>query len=108
MPSEFVLDLVFVRQQSAEAPFAAAIEDEVCRLFSGRGSWHTETKREEGLDIAVVAVNGLAAWDTEDDVLDYMDARMQSDCWNWLNGYHLKVIAKEDAGSCRCKKRGSS
>ncbi|MCZ8515270.1 hypothetical protein O9H85_23215 [Paenibacillus filicis] len=93
-----------MREHTPESPMTGIIELELQQMFAGRATWHTVTKRDQDLDISVVEIKGLAAWSNEDEVLDYVETRMQSDCWEWLNGYQVNVILKEDAGSCRWKK----
>lgn len=105
MPSEFAFDAVFIRETGcSRVRFGETIELELRRMFGEWASWHAETKREQGLEIAVVEMKGLSPWSSEDEAIEGLESRMESECWDWLNGYRLRVIPKEDAGPCRCIK----
>ncbi|OXM87556.1 hypothetical protein [Paenibacillus rigui] len=110
MPCEFQMDLCFIREHTP-SPFQTVIAGQLNRLFTGRGTWYIDYRVEDGLDIAVAEVKGLAAWETEDEVLRYveenasMDLEAEADCWNHLQGYQLKVSPKVDAGCCRLQTR---
>ncbi|KRF04162.1 hypothetical protein ASG89_22555 [Paenibacillus sp. Soil766] len=106
MPSEFTLDLCFIREH-AQSPFYTIIEQQMSELFVGKGTWYVDLREQEGLDIAVAEVKGLAIWESEADVLRYIEAHTGSglpaeqDCWVHLQGYQVKVMPKADAGCCR-------
>jgi len=111
VPSEFAVDLCFIRAYG-ENPVSmrTEIEAELTRIFALSGTWFMEvsrSKEEAGreLEIAVVQVQGLSHWKTEQEVLDDLEGRMESECWSWLNGYRMAVIPKEDAGPCAMKPR---
>ncbi|HUC91676.1 MAG TPA: hypothetical protein VMS09_06530 [Paenibacillus sp.] len=105
MPSEYQFDLCFIRQADDTGFFHAEIERELRRLFDGEAKWAVDRKRQGELDIAVAEINGLSAIGTEEEWMDAFEARALSDCWQWLNGYRLEVIPKEDAGCCRVKRQ---
>lgn len=108
VPSEFQMDLCFIHNVGDANRFVTEIRREMERLFHSGARWYLDSKKVEQLDIAVVEVSGLTVLDSEEEVLQDLEARMDSDCWDWLNGYRLAVIPKEDAGSCRLhRKRGS-
>ncbi|UUZ85035.1 hypothetical protein LJK88_16455 [Paenibacillus sp. P26] len=107
MPSDFAMDLCFIRKMRPEAPMADSIEQELQRIFAGRACWHTDTKRERDLEVSVVEIKGLAEWHSEDEALRFVEARMQSDCWEWLCGFRVKVTQQEDAGASCWQKRGA-
>ncbi|UJF33840.1 hypothetical protein [Paenibacillus hexagrammi] len=112
MPCEFSLDLCFIREHAPE-PFQDVIEGELRKLFAGRGTWYIDCRKEAGLDIAVAEVKGLAAWESEEEVLRYIEDFRESsrdtvpvqDCWDHLQGYQVQVTPKIDAGCCRLQKR---
>ncbi|OAS13450.1 hypothetical protein [Paenibacillus oryzisoli] len=112
MPSEFALDLCFIREH-AQSPFYMIIEQQMSELFAGKGTWYVDHREQEGLDIAVAEVKGLSTWESEDDVLSYIEEYAGSglpaelDCWIHLQGYQVKVMPKADAGCCRLKKEAS-
>ncbi|MFD0698181.1 hypothetical protein ACFQZT_29325 [Paenibacillus sp. GCM10027628] len=109
MPSEYALNLCFIREHT-ESLFLTAIDKELYRLFAGKGTWYIDEREESGLDIAVAEVKGLAAWASEDEVILYIEENMlpvsipDSECWEHLQGYQVKVSPKADAGCCRLKK----
>ncbi|MDD9267091.1 hypothetical protein ACFPES_08660 [Paenibacillus sp. GCM10023248] len=109
MPSEFALDLVFIREHT-DTPFYTVIDNQISALFTGKGNWYIDLREDEGLDIAVVELKGMGAWDNENELLSYIDDRVPYDsssdisCWNHLHGYQVKVSPKVDAGCCRLKK----
>ncbi|KRE70463.1 hypothetical protein [Paenibacillus sp. Soil750] len=109
MPSEFALDLCFIREH-AQSPFYTIIEQQLNELFAGKGTWYIDLREQEGLDIAVAEVKGLAIWESEEEILNYIEKYTISgepsehDCWNHLQGYQVKVSPKADAGCCRLKK----
>ncbi|MCS7461523.1 hypothetical protein N0M98_15330 [Paenibacillus doosanensis] len=110
MPTEFALDLCFIREHG-QLPLPTLIDRELQKLFAGRGSWYIDFKVKEGLDIAVAEVKGLGTWETEDELLQYIEESMEQDSdsaedsWEYLQGYQVKVWPKIDAGSCRIKTR---
>ena len=104
MPSEYMLDLCFIRPAADTDRFHAEIEAEMERVAGKSGTWYAERKRQDRLDLSIVQMNGLTALQTEDEVKRQLEARMTSDCWEWLSGYRLTVIPKEDAGCCSMKR----
>lgn len=104
MPSEFMLDLCFIRPATENPDFFLEIETEIRALFQDSGTWYVDGKTADGLDIATVEINGLSHWETEDNVIAYVETRMTSECWNWLQGYKLRVVPKEDVGPCERKR----
>ncbi|MNG08878.1 hypothetical protein D3C84_922660 [compost metagenome] len=109
MPSEFALDLCFIREHT-ETPFYTMIDNQISALFAGKGNWYIDLREDKGLDIAVVEVKGMGAWVNEDEILSYIEERAQfaptsdSSCWTHLHGYQVMVSPKVDAGCCRLKK----
>ncbi|TYP71762.1 hypothetical protein BCM02_10940 [Paenibacillus methanolicus] len=74
------------------------------KLFAG-ASIEIETSLEDGLDVAVVRANGLAAWRSEAELMDWLDDKLPESWWIWLAGIKAAVIPKADYGPCRLKKR---
>ena len=72
MPSEFSLDLCFIREH-AQSPFSTIIEQQLNELFAGKGTWYVDLREQEGLDIAVAEVKGMAIWESEEEVLSYIE-----------------------------------
>lgn len=107
MTCEYQANLCFVRPGDwGDAVLAEEVAALARKLFPG-ASVDVSAAREEGLDVAVARVNGLAAWQTEEQLLDWLDARLPEEWWIWLSGYTVEVMPKVDAGPCRLKKRGA-
>ncbi|MBO9599802.1 MAG: hypothetical protein J7559_18515 [Cohnella sp.] len=108
MPSEYQLDLVFIRDDGDSERLLEEIRLEMGRIMDGGAKWHAYGRTEHGLRVVVAEVNGLTPLTTEDEVIGRLESRMESDCWEWLSGYRLTVTPKEDAGSCCLKKKVTS
>lgn len=106
MPSEYMVDLCFIRPQTAAPSPFPELDVQMRTLFSSGASWFIDRKREEGLDIAIAQVNGLSSWSSEQEVISHMETRMQPESLEWLSGYRIRVIPKENADTCCLKKRG--
>lgn len=100
-----MLDLCFIRPAEDGPAFFAGIEAEMKALFKERATWYLDNKTDGGLHISVVSVNGLAHWESEHEAIAYVESKMTSDCWNWLQGYKVQVEPKEDVGPCE-RRRG--
>lgn len=103
--SEFSLEMVFIREaEVTELPeFQAVIERELSRLFKPYAQWSASGRTEGGLELVTAEMKGIGPWESEDEVLTYMDSKTDESFWNWLQGYRLQVEPKEDAGCCKCK-----
>lgn len=105
VPSEYQLDLVFIRDGGDQVQLLEEVRLELGRMLDGGAKWHAFERTEDGLHIVVVEANGLTPLTTEAEVIERLEGRMESECWEWLSGYQLTVTPKEDAGSCRLKKK---
>jgi len=99
------MDMVFIRDLGDSQELLGEVQLEMGRLFDAGARWHAYGRTEDGVHIVVVEANGLTALTTEDEVMERLESRMESDCWDYLSGYRLTVIPKEDAGCCRVKKK---
>ncbi|MCR2804043.1 hypothetical protein [Paenibacillus soyae] len=106
MTCEYNVQLCFARPMGWGGGELAEEAEALLRwLFAGATLDVERMEPEEGLDIVVARLNGLATWSTELQLLDWMDERMPEDWWIWIAGCKAEVIPKEDAGPCRIKKR---
>lgn len=105
VPSEYQLDLVFIRDCGDAEQLLEEVRYEMGRMMDGGAKWNAYGRTEDGLHIAVVEANGLTPLTTEAEVIERLEGRMESECWEWLSGYRLTVTPKEDAGSCCLKKK---
>lgn len=110
MLNEFIVDLCFIRPETELASPFPDMETELDLLFASSSAsaapCYVDRKREEGLDIAVAQVSGLSVWQSEQEVIAHMEDGMERGSMEWLSGYRVQVIAKEDAGACCMKKGG--
>ncbi|WP_284641051.1 hypothetical protein [Paenibacillus silviterrae] len=107
-PSEFFVDLCFIRShESRKEPMKRAVDEAMSRMFTEGHIWSTSYRMEEGLDIVTAEANGLSPWGTEEEVLVRLEESLSGDCLEWLQGYRVHVITKEDVGPCqlKCKPR---
>ncbi|MGG1519998.1 hypothetical protein ABE504_31725 [Paenibacillus oryzisoli] len=107
MPCEFTLDLCFIRDD-AQISLPAMIDRQLHGMFAGKGTWYIDHKVEDGLEIAVAEVKGMGTWESEGELLRYIEETgtdPTQDIWDYLQGYQVQVIPKVDAGCCRLKTR---
>jgi len=105
VPSEYQLNLVFIRNDGDQVQLLEAVRLEMGWMLDGGAKWHAYGRTEDDLHIVVVEANGLTPLTTEAEVIERLESRMESECWEWLSGYQLTVTPKEDVGSCRLKKK---
>ncbi|QMV44534.1 hypothetical protein [Cohnella cholangitidis] len=107
IPSEYSVDLVFIRPESEMPIPYPDLEDHMKALFKRPHSCFVERRREDRLEIATVQINGLsAAWAEEREVIAHMEERMPIEHLECLSGYRVQVIPKEHHGTCALRKRG--
>ncbi|MFB9324872.1 hypothetical protein ACFFSY_02810 [Paenibacillus aurantiacus] len=104
MTCEYNADLCFIRPIGWGGDLGGEAEALARKLFAG-AAIGTETSAEEGLEIAIVRANGLAAWRSEAELMDWLDDKLPESWWIWLAGIKAEVIPKADYGPCRLKKR---
>ncbi|MFC4102250.1 hypothetical protein [Paenibacillus xanthanilyticus] len=104
MTCEYNADLCFIRPAGWGGVLEGEAEALTRKLFPG-AAVETEASVEEGLDVAVVRVNGLAAWQSEAELMEWLDDKMPESWWIWLAGIKAEVMPKADHGPCRVKKR---
>ncbi|RAP76535.1 hypothetical protein [Paenibacillus montanisoli] len=107
MPSEYELNLVFIHDNDDNERLLSEVQLEMSRVLGSGAKWHAYGRKEDELSIIVVEANGLTPLTTEAEVISRLEGKMESDCWDWLSGYQLTVTPKEDAGSCRLKRKVS-
>lgn len=105
VPSEYELNLVFIRDSGDGEQLLGEVRLEMKRVLDAAAKWNAYGRTEEAIHIVVVEANGLTPLTTEEEVIGRLEERMESECWDWLTGYQLTVLPKEDAGSCRLTKR---
>lgn len=109
MKSEFFLDLIFIRSKGGGADdFTDAVEALLEPLFSGKAYWYVECKQEHAneheqeLEIARVEVKGQGFWDSEEQLLAYLEENAEPLFWEWLQGYRVLAERKQAGECCGC------
>ncbi|MUT67975.1 hypothetical protein [Paenibacillus sp. NEAU-GSW1] len=102
MNVEFFLDLCFIREHEPEPihRFEQAVQKQLDHLFSGTGSWYTEGKQQDQADIVVAEVKGMAKWQSEEDIVAYIEANAAPPFMAWLQGYRIQLDIKEAHEGC--------
>ncbi|SET02483.1 hypothetical protein SAMN05216389_104210 [Oceanobacillus limi] len=92
MLSETFLDFCFVEKETGN--LSNKIESTFEGLFKHerRLHWYLNKKVENGLEIIVAEVKGISKWQTEDEVIDYLESNAEEGFWNSLQGYQLQVL----------------
>lgn len=108
VPSEYELNLVFIRDRGDCEELLGEVRREMELVLDGGAKWHAYGRTEDSLQIVVVEASGLMPLTTETEVIGRLEERMASACWDWLSGYQLTVTPKEDAGTCSLKKKVTS
>ncbi|MFE8699561.1 hypothetical protein ACFYKX_02870 [Cytobacillus sp. FJAT-54145] len=100
MNSETYLDFCFVR--NAFGGFAVEIDEMLTKLFKGvRVNWYLEEKSAEGIEMVIAEVKGMSRWQSEDEVISFLEQNGDNCFWEYLQGYKMFVYpAKRGCGSC--------
>ena len=100
MNSETFLDFCFVRE--AKGDFSSEIETMLEHLFKGiRLHWYLEEKRMEDAEMVIAEVKGMSRWQSEDEVIEYLEEKAGEGFWQYLQGYKMFVYpVKKGCSSC--------
>lgn len=106
MACEYNVDFCFARPDSKK--YGALVQEagELLRKLFAGAKMDIEEVEEEGHEVVIARLNGLAAWKSEEQLLEWLDERLPESWWMWVAGFKAEVIPKEDAGPCRLRKRG--
>jgi len=103
MKTEFFLDLCFVRKREMKGDFVEAIDQQMNTLFLGKkGHWHIVEKQEGLIDIIVAEINGIWSWESEEDVLTFLEQNASPQFWECLQGYQIRLEGKEELECSHC------
>ncbi|MDL4841916.1 hypothetical protein [Aquibacillus rhizosphaerae] len=92
--SETYLDFCFIQEVSGE--LATNVQSMFEQLFKyERLHWYLDAKQEEGAEIVVAEVKGMSRWETEQEVIDYLEETANEDFWSTLQGYQFQVLPVE-------------
>lgn len=100
MNSETFLDFCFVRE--FQGAFRTDIENILTDLFKGtRLHWYLDEKVIEGVEVVVAEVKGMSRFQSEEEVIQYIEEKGTEPFWNYLQGYQMYVYPnKKGCNSC--------
>ncbi|MDC3417864.1 hypothetical protein [Aquibacillus salsiterrae] len=89
--SETYLDFCFIRKKNGF--LKAEVQSMFERLFhSERLHWYLDIKERDGVEIVVAEVKGMSSWNSENEVIDYLEAHASEDFWTLLHGLQFNVF----------------
>ena len=95
------MDLCFIREHEPDHNFDQAVAKQLQSLFIGMGSWFTEVKQNnDPIDIVVAEVKGMGKWQSEEDVVAYIEKNATPQFMSWLQGYRIQLDIKEVHEGC--------
>lgn len=100
MKSETYLDFCFIREKSG------GLGEEVNAIFESlfkreRLYWYLDEKENDGSEIVVAEVKGMSGWESEEEVIDFLEDYAEENFWAHLQGYQFNVLPVEKGcGSC--------
>ncbi|MFD2216367.1 hypothetical protein [Metabacillus endolithicus] len=100
MRNETYLDFCFIREKQGE--FSQEIHNLFSKIFVGkRLNWYLDEKKVDGLEVIVAEVKGLSDWESEEELIDYLDENADNLFWTYLQGYQLSIFSdKKGCQSC--------
>ncbi|MEQ2525418.1 hypothetical protein WMO40_01790 [Bacillaceae bacterium CLA-AA-H227] len=100
MNSETFLDFCFIREASGD--FGTEIDVMLKELFKGtRLHWYLDEKKVDGADVVVAEVKGMSRFQSESEVIQYLEERGEDAFWEYLQGYQMYVYPnKKGCNSC--------
>lgn len=106
--SEFFIDFCFIRETPDPSTdsiplMREEVEKQLHQVLGECGSWFLTIRTESNLDIITAETKGIAPWAHVEDVERDMERKADSYFWDWLHSYRIRIIPKEDAGSCPWK-----
>ncbi|MEW9050902.1 MAG: hypothetical protein AB2392_07070 [Neobacillus sp.] len=100
MTSETYIDFCFIRKESGG--FAVEIDELLKKTFGKkRLNWYLEEKTIEGAEMVVAEVKGMSDWNSEDEVIHYIEDHAEEKFWEYIQGYKMFIYpAKRGCNSC--------
>ena len=98
--NETLIDFCFIR--SMDRGFKDEIDNLLQNLFKSHHIyWYLEEKQEAGTDIVVAELRGISTWDSEEEVVHFLEKQGTFEFWEYLQGYQIQVFSeKKGCGSC--------
>ncbi|WP_019155696.1 hypothetical protein [Robertmurraya massiliosenegalensis] len=90
MMSETFLDFCFIREEKGN--FRNEIEQLFLSLFKGtKLHWYLDEKKLEEAEVVVAEVKGMSRWQSEAEVIQYLEEHATETFWKLLQGYQMYV-----------------
>lgn len=102
MKAEFTIDLVFIRYNITEQNFTDSVEEELKTLFAEIGKWTIKARQDGQLDILTAEINGIWSWESEAEIIAYLEHNASAQFWEWLQGFQVKHEVKEEVEQSFC------
>jgi hypothetical protein len=98
--NETLIDFCFIR--SMDEGFEKEIDELLQTLFIEQQLyWYLDGKQAEGADIVVAELRGMSTWESEEEILHFLENQAAPQFWEYLQGYQIQVFAaKKGCGSC--------
>ncbi|MFD1359347.1 hypothetical protein ACFQ4X_15600 [Fictibacillus halophilus] len=101
--NETLIDLCFIR--SVGEGFEKEIDELLQSMFVEQHLyWYLDGKQAEGANIVVAELRGMSTWESEEDVLNFLENQAVPQFWEYLQGYQIQVFAAKK-GSANCGSR---
>ncbi|MFC5733159.1 hypothetical protein [Cytobacillus gottheilii] len=100
MNSETYIDFCFIRESSGS--FKEEIDQLLRELFAKiRLNWYLDVKQKDGLEIIVAEIKGMSKWQSEAELIQFIETNAKEDFWTYLQGYKAFIYPQSKGGkSC--------
>lgn len=100
MKNETLIDFCFIR--NIGEGFEKEIDELLQTVFMKQQLyWYLDGKQTEGADIVVAELRGMSTWESEEEVLRFLENQAAPHFWEYLQGYQIQVFAaKKGCASC--------
>lgn len=100
MNNETLIDFCFIR--SICEGFKKEVDELLQSLFMEHHLyWYLDERQDAGAVIIVAELRGISMWESEEEVLNFLEKRGTSQFWEYLQGYQIQVFSdKKGCGSC--------
>lgn len=90
MKNETYVDFCFIRE--AKSHFSYEIDLLLKEIFHSEVlHWYLDEKCEDELEIVVAECKGMSHWDSEEQVLQYLEQHASDSFWRYLQGYQIAI-----------------
>lgn len=89
--SETYLDFCFIREK--DGFLKEDVHSMLEALFKHKiFHWYLDVKVNMGAEIVVAEVKGMSNWNSEQEVIDYLETQATDDFWALLQGFQFNVF----------------